>query len=162
MTISDECRVMADNCMRLARIVSMTHQRAELLDIALLLLKSATSCDDAPLVLPSAPTLLPTIPVEISTEQVPAADDNVAPSDEAAELITKALEALPEASTITYCTAQLGDLLWTAWPLGSDRPASTGIECIAKACQCSWLFAQRAGTVTFIKDSSLASSRRCA
>jgi hypothetical protein len=157
--VSHECRAMVDKCMQLARTARSTQQRDELFDAALLLLRVASSYDDALPDLPSVSSvsaLVPTISAWTSTKQVLTADDNIRYfPDQASKLTAKTLEALPEASTLTCNTAQLAESLSTVWP---DTPACTKIERIAKACQCSWLLVEETGTVSFTKDTSLAKS----
>jgi len=105
--ISHECRAMADKCMRLARTAPNTQQRDELFDAALLLLRVASSYDDALPDLPSVSILVPAIAARTSTDQVLTTDDNVGyRPDEASELIAKTLEAL----TASSCDDALPDL----------------------------------------------------
>ena len=101
---------MVDKCMQLARTARSTQQRDELFDAALLLLRVASSYDDALPDLPSVSSvsaLVPTIAAWTSTEQVLTADDNVGYfPDQASKLIEKTLEAL----TASSCDNVLPDL----------------------------------------------------
>jgi hypothetical protein len=62
------------------------------------------------------------------------------------------LGAIPEGSSVSFSADQLAFLLSTDECIGSVSEASARVEHFARACGCSVLFRQQAGTVTFTKE----------
>ena len=62
------------------------------------------------------------------------------------------LEAIPEGSSVTFSADQLAFLLSTDERIGPVSEAHARVEHFARACGCSVLFGQQAGTGTFTKE----------
>ena len=62
------------------------------------------------------------------------------------------LEAIPEGSSVSFSADQLAFLLSTDERIGPVSEAHARVEHFARACGCSFLFRQQAGTGTFTKE----------
>ena len=62
------------------------------------------------------------------------------------------LEAIPEGSSVTFSADQLAFLLSTGERIGPVSEVHARVEHFARACGCSVLFGQQAGTGTFTKE----------
>jgi hypothetical protein len=62
------------------------------------------------------------------------------------------LEAIPEGSSVSFSAGQLAFLFSTDERIGPFSDAHTRVEHFARACGCSFLFRQQAGTGTFTKE----------
>jgi hypothetical protein len=152
MTVSDECRTMADECIASAQAASAKEADAAQLHVALIGLRAATCCDEAFSALPRAPTLAPILRLERIEKPTPAAADNVRLLDEGAEVLTNVLDAVPNGSTISFSADQLGRLLSADGPILPATEAYARVKHLAQACDCSFTLEEKAGTGTFTKD----------
>src|ERR1700722_18508838 len=62
------------------------------------------------------------------------------------------LEAIPEGSSVSFSADQLAFLFSTDERIGPVSEAHARVEHFARACGCSFLFRQKAGTGTFTKE----------